>query len=167
VPGRPADQILIATGGGDPGGIAAGLAAAVRTAVPVGIVTLVRGPQAVFSPPDGVDLLDRPPDLLEPLLGADIAVVTGGQTLCEALASGVAAVVIPVADNQRAAADRAAQSGAAILAEDIESAARAAALLARDPARRAALAGAAQRHVDGYGALRVGFAAKRLLEAVA
>jgi UDP-2,4-diacetamido-2,4,6-trideoxy-beta-L-altropyranose hydrolase len=167
-PRRPAPAaartVLVCTGGGDPGGVAVPLANAVASALPDARVRLVRGPLADWSAPDGVEVIERPSDLLGAFEDADIAVITAGQLLYEALAVGTPTVALPVVSNQRVAAEFVSEEGAAVVVDSVDAAAQAAAELSNDSAGADALSRAAQQLVDGYGALRVAFRVRAIAE---
>jgi spore coat polysaccharide biosynthesis predicted glycosyltransferase SpsG len=155
------ERVLVTTGGGDPGGVAERLAAAVRDAVPPGTnVALVRGPYAPATAPEGVELVHAPDSLLEQLASADLVVTAGGQTLLEAAAVGTPAIVVPLVANQRAQAEALAERGAARAAA-LDDVPTAVAAIAADAAARTSLSAAAQRAIDGHGALRVAYALSR------
>ena len=151
-----AQRVLVTTGGGDPGGAGAALAKTARDALPDARVALVRGPQAPADVPAGVEVVPSPHGLLDELLGADVVVSSGGQTLLEAAACGTPCVAVPLASNQERQVRALARAGA--VTTDL---ARLPALAA-DRGARATLAAAAQQAVDGYGALRVAYAIARL-----
>jgi spore coat polysaccharide biosynthesis predicted glycosyltransferase SpsG len=160
------ERILVTTGGGSFGSLARDLASDVAQAVPDARVTLVLGPHATFDAPPGVDSLAGPDSLLRPLLGTDLVVTAGGQTLLEAAATGAPCVALPVVENQRTQVERLAKAGAVhpvdVVREDLGSAV---ARLASDGDVRRELSRSAQIAIDGYGALRIGFRIARLLEA--
>jgi spore coat polysaccharide biosynthesis predicted glycosyltransferase SpsG len=148
-------RVLVASGGGDPGGAAAKLSAAVRAALPRARIRLVVGPQAMSAAPEGVEPVVSPPHLAGEIRAAGLIVCLAGQTALEAACLGVPAVVVAAVDNQRPNARRLAATGAAVavdldgpLADEIEA-------LGADRARRAEMARAARGAVDGFGALRV------------
>ena len=87
---------------------------------------------------------------------ADLAILAGGTTLHEAAAAGLPVICLPVADNQRRRAAALDRLGLGILADPDAPGDIAAPLLAlaRDPARRAAMAARGQALVDGRGATR-------------
>jgi UDP-2,4-diacetamido-2,4,6-trideoxy-beta-L-altropyranose hydrolase len=157
-------RILIATGGGDPTGAAADLAEAARSGAPGAEVAVLRGPYATGELPDGVVEVRPAPDLLGELLGSDLIITAGGQTLLEAAAAGTPAIAVVLAENQRSQAEAVAGGGAAVLADPGPAVAAAVSELAADRDRRAALALSGQELIDGFGALRVGFHVARLAE---
>lgn len=163
-PRDPVRSIVLTTGAGDLGGLAGRLAEALRDALPDARLTVVRGPQAGGSLPDGVEVLDAPESLLDVLLGADLVACAAGQTMLEALATGVPCVAVAAVENQAAQAGALAAAGAVRAADAADPVACAAAMarLAGDAAERRALSRRAQQIVDGYGALRVAFAIERL-----
>jgi spore coat polysaccharide biosynthesis predicted glycosyltransferase SpsG len=149
-PRATVERILVTTGGGPLQDAGIELAARIRASHDAA-VALVRGPYATFAAPDGVELIDAPPSLLEHMLAADVVVTAAGQTSLEAVATGAATIAVPMVDNQRrnAAALQAAQ--AALVVEPGQ---EAAALHRLD---RPGLAERGQRAVDGYGALRIAY----------
>jgi spore coat polysaccharide biosynthesis predicted glycosyltransferase SpsG len=149
------DRVLVASGGGDPGGAAARLVAAVRAALPRARVRLVVGPLAAAAPPDGVEPVVAPPDLAGEIRAAGMVVCLAGQTALEAACLGVPAVVVAAVDNQRPNADRLAGAGAALRVDLDGPLQEAIGALAADRARREAMSAAARSAVDGFGALRV------------
>ncbi|WP_417485456.1 hypothetical protein [Maricaulis salignorans] len=98
--------------------------------------------------------------LLAELCAADIAILGAGTTLHEAAATGLAAIALPIAANQRERARQFAALGLGLsldptatgFAEDLRQALRG---LLEAPARRQALARASEAAVDGRGADRV------------
>ena len=157
---------LVTTGGGDPGGHAVAIARAVHGALPKAEVVLVCGPHAGLAEVDDIRVLDRPSSMLRPLLEADLAVTSAGNTLLEALAVGTPTVALRMAENQRAVAEGIARQGATELFapdahEAIQSAVR---RLAADRDARRTRARLGQELVDGYGALRTAFLITQLLE---
>lgn len=155
----PVRSLLITTGGGDPGGHAAAIAAELRAALPEPEITLVRGPHARLPELHGVRLLDRPRSLLKPLRAADLVIASAGNSLLEALAVGTPTVALVLAENQRAGAQALADRGATQLAEPAPLAAvvAAAKALSADTEARAQRVRAGRELVDGYGALRVAY----------
>ena len=154
---RPSvERVLVTTGGGAL--VAAGLelAAAAREALPAASVALVRGPLAEFEAPAGVEVIPAPSSLLDELRAADLVLSAAGQTALEAAATGAATIVLPLVPNQRANADALAAAGAAVVCA-LADAGGTLAAVAADGERRAALALAGQRAVDGFGALRIAF----------
>jgi UDP-2,4-diacetamido-2,4,6-trideoxy-beta-L-altropyranose hydrolase len=158
-------RILLTTGGGDPGGRAAGLAMAVADALAEGVVTLVRGPQAGFPDPPGVVVLDRPRSLLYPLLSSDLVITGGGNSLLEALAAGTPTIALPLASNQRPSVELLARAGATEIVEqgEIGSVVSAALRLVDDRPERERRARRGREFIDGHGALRVAFLISQLI----
>ena len=151
------ERILVTTGGGALQGAGVAIAAALREAYPDVTVALVRGPYAAFEAPEGVELVDAPPSLLAELLAADVVVTAAGQTALEAACTGAATVAVPMAPNQRPNARALTAAGAAQTAEPGDEVAAVGSL------DRLALATAAQRAVDGFGALRIAYRLAALL----
>jgi spore coat polysaccharide biosynthesis predicted glycosyltransferase SpsG len=157
-------RILIATGGGDSTGAAVDLAEAARSGAPGVEVAVLRGPYADGGLPDGITEVRPAADLLGELLGSDLIVTAGGQTLLEAAAAGTPAIAVVLAENQRSQAAAVADGGAAVLADPGAAVAEAASELAANGERRAELVRRGQELIDGFGALRVGFHIARLAE---
>jgi spore coat polysaccharide biosynthesis predicted glycosyltransferase SpsG len=153
-------RVLVTTGGGALVAAGVQLAAVARDALPGASVALVRGPLADFEPPSGVEVVHAPASLLDELRAADVVVSAAGQTALEAAATGVATVALALAHNQRPQANALADAGAAVVCEPEQVGDT---LRALDAARRAALAEAGQRAVDGFGALRIAFRIAELL----
>jgi len=106
------------------------------------------------EPPDGVEVLDRPRSLLEPLLRCDAVVCTGGQTLLEAAATGAPALALEGAANQRRQI-AALAAREAVLPVTEEAVPEAIERLLDSPDARRRLSERARATVDGRGALRV------------
>jgi UDP-2,4-diacetamido-2,4,6-trideoxy-beta-L-altropyranose hydrolase len=156
------ERAVVTTGGGSLRNRGAALAAVVRSGLPEASVALVRGPGAELAAPEGVEVLDPRPSLLELFLAADVVVTAAGQTALEAAATGAATVALPLVDNQRPNAEALAAADAAVVIapEGLPDA-----LAGLDVARRTALARNAQAAVDGYGALRIAFRVAALTRA--
>ena len=176
----PVRRVLVTLGGSDPDNAAEAALEAVAAAVgEVGTdggsvaVTAVVGAlsphaDAVRAAADrlsaggavAVAVRDRVTDMAAVMATADLAVTAGGVTLHELAFLGVPAAIIRTAENQAANTAKAVELGfAADLgrrpgASPAALAAGLAALLA-DPARRAAMAAAGRRAVDGRGTDRV------------
>jgi UDP-2,4-diacetamido-2,4,6-trideoxy-beta-L-altropyranose hydrolase len=162
--GDRAARLLVTVGSGQLADVGSRLARALAGSLPDTRVALVRGPDAPPEAPQGVDTLDAPVSLLEPLLEADLVVTAAGQTMLEAAAAGTPCIALPLVDNQRRQAERLAEAGAVRLVDppDPEAVAVAARALADDPEARRRLSRVGQQTVDGYGALRVAFAIDEL-----
>ena len=93
--------------------------------------------------------------ILEPMRQADVAICGAGLTALEFACLGVPMIVLPIADNQRAAARGIAEGGAAEEARNVEHAVDLALRLAADAGRRAEMARKGRALVDGQGAARV------------
>jgi UDP-2,4-diacetamido-2,4,6-trideoxy-beta-L-altropyranose hydrolase len=163
--GAAIERVLIATGGGDPGGAAPTLASAAVTAAPDATVELVRGPQSQLDAPPGTTLVEPREDLLEALLAADLLLCGAGQTMLEASAAGTPAVVAVLAENQRPNAETLERLGAVATVDpgDYDGLTKRLAELAADVGKREAMSRAGQEAVDGYGVLRVAFQIERLI----
>jgi hypothetical protein len=145
-------SVLVAAGAGGEQSVA--FAGAVRTVLPSSRIVLVRGPYSTSEPPEGVEVAQAPDSLAVLLRDADLAVLAAGQTMLEAAAAGTPTVAVVVVENQRRQAERLAELGAVVLAEERSVSAEVAAL-ALDHERRRALSKTAQETVDGQGARRI------------
>jgi spore coat polysaccharide biosynthesis predicted glycosyltransferase SpsG len=168
---QPGDvrRALVVLGGATRSDLMATIAHVVRRVLPGTIVDLVVGPvgdpvDRVRASVEGLEdvALHVAPPTLRPLMGlADVAITAGGVTLLELAATGVPAIGIELAVNQRANLAGLAEQGGVILvgpAEDPELAKRletALSALANDPRAREALGRRARALVDGEGAARV------------
>jgi spore coat polysaccharide biosynthesis predicted glycosyltransferase SpsG len=157
-------RVLVTTGSGQFAALGDKAARAIHTQLPEATVTIVRGPHAPLSSLDGIQVLDAPESLVEPLVETDLVLSAAGQTMLEAAAAGTPCLALPLVENQRRQAARLAELGAVRLVDPStpENAVVAAAELAGDGKARRALSTAGQNTVDGYGALRVAFAIARL-----
>jgi spore coat polysaccharide biosynthesis predicted glycosyltransferase SpsG len=165
----PPRAVLVTTGGSDLGGLASRLAAALRDRLADAYfdraqarsksnaaieVRVVWAPAFAGEVPGGVTVVKRPPSLLGPLLGADAAVCTGGQTLLEAAATGTPTLALEGAPNQRPQIAGLAARGAVLPIEE-DGVPEAMERLLGSPSRRRDLCRRAQQAVDGRGALRL------------
>ena len=154
-----ARRVLISGGGTDPIGFVAAVADALRGAGELELTVALAA-----APADGLDadrLVTGLDTLRDELIAADLVVCAAGQTMLESIACGTPCVAVAIAENQRVQAGALADRGCVRLAGSAEEAAAAAVRLAGDAAARGALASRGQEAVDGYGALRVAFAAIR------
>src|SRR5712691_8455675 len=129
-------RVLVTLGGDPPLDALAAAVRAVRGAAPAAAIDLALGPlaQELDGTGNGVTAHRGLDSLRELMLGADLAVTGGGMTLYECLATGVPAVGICLADNQRANVDALSQAGLLLGAEhSLENAVR---RLATDSALR-------------------------------
>jgi spore coat polysaccharide biosynthesis predicted glycosyltransferase SpsG len=94
-------------------------------------------------------------DLASVIHGVGLALCASGITALELACLGIALVLLPVADNQRPGAAALAARGAALVARDLEEAARLVRELEQDSSRRTALSERAWALVDGRGVARV------------
>jgi len=159
-------RVLVTLGGDPPADALAAAVRAVRRAAPAAAIDLALGPfaQALDGTGNGVTAHRGLDSLRELMLGADLAVTGGGMTLYECLATGVPAVGICLADNQRANVDALSQAGLILGAEhSLENAVR---RLATDSALRRAMSARGRQVVDGRGAARVADAIERARLAV-
>jgi len=125
------------------------------------VVGFADRPPAVESSKHHVELLESRESLLPHLLWADLAVLAAGSTTLEAMATGLPAVLVPVADNQRPVADAVTRAGAGVkvvAGKDnswLEQLPITITRLAADPLSRRKMARNGQALVDGSGAERV------------
>ena len=91
-----------------------------------------------------------------------IAIGAAGVGLLERMQAGVPSVVVVAAPNQRALADAATRSGAAVAVADVRAACAEALRLLADPAALARMSAAGRAAVDGRGAARVARELNRL-----
>ncbi len=150
------ERVLVTTGGSDLGGLAGRIAASLgeRLSQAGARVELVWAPGFAGEPPAGVEVLERPASLLEPLLRADAVVCTGGQTMLEAAATGTPSLVLEGAPNQRPQIAGLVAREAILLVEEDEIPAALEGVLGSASQRRE-LSRRAQEAVDGQGALRI------------
>jgi spore coat polysaccharide biosynthesis predicted glycosyltransferase SpsG len=160
----PLRRVLVTTGGGDPRGLGVELAQALRTQLPDTTVALVRGPHASAVPLDGIELLDAPESLLEEQLAADLVICGAGQTMLEAAACGTPCLALVLIENQRQQALRLESSGAVVLVEPADADGTRRAVRELGDRARQEQSRRAQQAVDGYGALRIAFHVKALIE---
>jgi UDP-2,4-diacetamido-2,4,6-trideoxy-beta-L-altropyranose hydrolase len=155
----PVRRVLVTTGSGMFGEFGCAVAQAVRDALPEVNVAIVRGPDAAFLVPAGIELIDAPDSLVAPLLEADLVITAAGQTMLEAAACGTPSVAMALVENQRRQALLLTELGAVLLVDPPEPAAAAIAVseLCKDIGRRRQLGHKGQQAVDGYGALRIAF----------
>jgi UDP-2,4-diacetamido-2,4,6-trideoxy-beta-L-altropyranose hydrolase len=168
LPSRTLDErvrrILVTTGSGQFADVGRDLARILAEELREATVALIHGPHATIEALPGVEVLDAPDSVLEPLLGADLVISAAGQTMLEAAATGTPCIALPLAENQRGQAARLADLGAVRLVDPPrpEDVTAASVELAQDAEARHALSRNGQRAVDGYGALRVAFQIERL-----
>jgi spore coat polysaccharide biosynthesis predicted glycosyltransferase SpsG len=148
--------ILIATGGGDPGGKGATLAERAARAIPTASVRLLRGPYTQGPAPAGAELVSSPSSTADVLIDSDLVVTAAGQTLLEAAACGTPALLVPSAANQMGNARAMTEAGAArLLGPSGDGLERELQRLTANRELRRRMARAAQAAVDGQGAARV------------
>lgn len=104
-----------------------------------------------------VEVLDGRADVVDAMVGADLALAGAGVTATELCVFGVPAVLLAVVGNQEPVAAALEAAGAAVTASpaDAASIARALTALVGDHERRGRMAAAGRALVDGRGALRV------------
>jgi UDP-2,4-diacetamido-2,4,6-trideoxy-beta-L-altropyranose hydrolase len=165
-PRTTVERILVASGSGQFDALGCELAEMLAEALPAVQVSLVRGPEAKGAAPAAVETLTAPESLLGPLLGSDLVVTAGGQTMLESAATGVPCVALTLADNQCRQLAALADAGAVRPVHPPTPAGTMAAVqeLIEDDAARQRLGAAAQAAVDGYGALRIAFEISSLAE---
>jgi len=110
--------------------------------------------QAQRCPAD-VQLVHHPADMAAQMAWADLAVAAAGSTCWELCAMGVPMIVRAVAENQRPVARGLEAAGAAWISGTEDELSSMLAQLIGDAERRAAMAEASRRLVDGQGAQRV------------
>lgn len=160
----PRDDVrrVLVTLGGDPPADAVGAAVrAVRRAAPAAVIDVAVGSfaQALDGAGKGVTEHRGLASLRELMLEADLAVTGGGMTLYECLATGLPAVGLCLADNQRPNVDKLARAGLILSGEP--SLEQAIGRLVGDLALRRAMSARGPHAVDGRGAARVADAIKR------
>ena len=104
---------------------------------------------------EGLVVISLRSSLADELERADIVVCAGGQTALEAAAWGIPAVIVPIADNQRANVEQLRLAGAALVADDLAAAGGLVRDLAEDHAKRDTMSRAAREVIDGRGAARI------------
>lgn len=171
---RSIERVMITLGGSDHGTLASSIVRWCAAAAPSAALEVVIGPFferlellcALES--DRIVLLEQP-HMRDVMLRADLAVVSGGQTLFELAATGTPAIVITTAGNQvehaRAFADR----GTVVLAgraddPDLPSRFAVAFESARDVPARAQMSRRGRELVDGRGAERTASAIVEILK---
>jgi spore coat polysaccharide biosynthesis predicted glycosyltransferase SpsG len=158
-------RALVTTGGGQFDALGHEVAAALAEGLRDADVALVRGPHAQPRVAPGVETLDAPDSLLEPMLAADLAVTAGGQTMLEAAAVGTPCIALPLIENQARQVELLRDLGGVCTVDppDADAVVATAVELAGDPAARRSLSARGQRAVDGYGALRIAFEIEALV----
>lgn len=168
--GDRGEGIILSLGGADPNDRTAPLLKALAERGVHGRVVI--GPQ--HRSPDatralatalGWEPLGTSQDMAGLLASAAMAIVGSGTTTLECAALGVPMVAVRIADNQTSVAAALDELGLALVTDgdDPEGVASAAAGLAADGGRRAAMARAGPRLIDGYGALRVASAMREAM----
>jgi UDP-2,4-diacetamido-2,4,6-trideoxy-beta-L-altropyranose hydrolase len=176
--GPTVSRVLITVGGADPTELTPRLMACTRAALPDAGIDVVMGPLWSAESRERLDwaaaedtaitVHHDPPRMRDLMLGADLAVAGGGQTLYELAATGTPTVAIQLASNQRPNLQGLNERGVLAWAGDVadlDVITRVGAALgsvSHDRARRRAMSRCGRRLVDGYGARRVAHA---LLEA--
>lgn len=171
-PARAAHRggILLTLGGADPEQRTAAILDALSARGLKGRVVIgprQRSPDALSALASalGWEPLEAPDEMSALLQSAGIAIVGSGSTTLECAALGVPMVAVRIADNQIPVAAALEALGLAAIAngDDPAGVTEAAAALADDPARQAAMAAAGPRLVDGRGALRAAGAMREAL----
>src|SRR5262249_10333784 len=155
---------LITLGGADPDNVSQHVLEAlahlgnvtIKTVLVVGPANPHRDKLAVLASSLGVELAIDPPDLAALMVEADMAITTGSTSFWELACLGVPALIIVIADNQRAIAHAAENAGAAVvLGEgdhlDPRALAGTVTALAANPERRQQMSEAGRSLVDGKG----------------
>lgn len=161
-------SVLVCMGGSDPDGVTPRVVeGALATLDRRTCLSVVLGPMcdadvakavaAVVARREGDSLvLHAPADFPRHLATADLAVLSGGVVLTEAIHLGLPSIALVIADNQRAAVSAWCARGAAIeAAPQPEEIADALGALLADASRRRRIGEAARSLVDGHGAERV------------
>ena len=174
-PRQPAKQLLITLGGADPDNVSQRLLEALphasfKAVLVVGPANPHRETLAALAPSRGVEIAFDPPDLAGLMLDADLAITAASTSFWELACLGVPALIVVIADNQRAVARAAGNAGAAfVLGEsdhlDPRDLTTAITALAADPERRQRMSDAGRKLVDGKGAERVAAAVARIISA--
>ena len=150
-------------GGSDPRRLTGGCAALLRAALPERRLAVVAGPahihtdelRAMAAVDPFLDLHVDPPSVSGVLAGCDLVLTAAGGSVGEMAAMGLAALVLVVYDNQRAALDQCpfpVIDARADLPADLGARAKA---MIDDPAQLKAIADKAHKVVDGKGAERI------------
>jgi UDP-2,4-diacetamido-2,4,6-trideoxy-beta-L-altropyranose hydrolase len=175
-PRRRIERLLVVLGGSDPGlatehmlqalpglcGIAAHVTLVIGPANPR------RGTLASKARSLGASAVVDPPNLLELMMNADMAITSGSTTCLELACLGVPALILVTVENQRALARAVSRAGAGQLLGECRDVAPeqivgAAAALDQDEALRGRMGDAGRNLVDGQGSRRVaGFIADML-----
>lgn len=164
----PVRRLLVTYGGADPKNVGPRLADILPDRVAVDFVV---GPFADIPTnlPSHVRVHKAPPDLLDLIHQADLALCAGGQTLFELAAAKLPAICMGIGEDQRPNLELLSQQGAVLFGGWADSADFATHLrhsLDRglaDESLRHCLAQRAHRLVDGQGADRIAVAIKHLL----
>ncbi len=91
------DSIIVTFGGEDPADLTPSVCTTLveKMHIAAGRITAVRGPSArAWELPDGIAVLDKPPRLRELLHGYELVITAFGLTAYEALAAGVAVLLV-------------------------------------------------------------------------
>jgi UDP-2,4-diacetamido-2,4,6-trideoxy-beta-L-altropyranose hydrolase len=169
---KQASRLFVTVGGADPHGVTGRLVRGLRGVPALERIDVVVGPASGRVPivdDPRVRLVRSPPDFPELLAAADIALTGGGTTVYESACLGLPALAVRMAANQNGICTAMAAAGPLLdlgphARLSARRAARAVADLAADPGRRAAMARAGRRLVDGLGAGRVARALLDLAE---
>ena len=177
-PRRRVERLLITLGGADPHNISDRVLDALprlgdrglNTLLVVGPANRNRDQLAEHAASLGVNVAVDPPELAALMADADLAVTGGGTSCLEFACLGTPAIVIMVAENQRAVTRAVGKAGAAIVLEnseqfDPQQLADVIARVAEDWPLRRGMRIAGRRLVDGQGASRVGGAAAEVVAA--
>jgi UDP-2,4-diacetamido-2,4,6-trideoxy-beta-L-altropyranose hydrolase len=163
-------RLLLTVGGADPGAVTERLLSAARRALPQAAVDVIVGPFATRADAlramarehgGAVVLHEDPKDVRVLMLGADVAISGGGQTLYELAATGTPAVAIRLADNQTLNLRNLQAAGMLLWAGDAGDAdletmvTSALMVLAENRGRRTEMSRRGRALVDGRGAARV------------
>jgi spore coat polysaccharide biosynthesis predicted glycosyltransferase SpsG len=158
-------RLLVTVGGADPTGVTGRLLGSVARALPGAAIDVVIGPLTRRIPDIGsspaVALHEDPKDMRALMLGADLAISGGGQTLYELAATATPAVGLRLADNQTLNLTNLQAEGTLLWAGDVSDddvearLASALTAVAGSRARREEMGRRGRALVDGGGAVRV------------
>ena len=168
-------RLLVTVGGTDPQGLTTRFISALADSFDQ--IDVIVGPffqnleslASATKQRPSIKLYENPPNVRDLMLGVDLALTGGGQTVCELAATATPAVAVEVAENQRRNLDGFARRGAVLRIgsagdpEIVSKAEREVNALAADHARRVSLGTHGRRAVDGRGADR---AATRIIEQI-
>ena len=158
-----APSVGVMFGGSDPRRLTGGCATMLRAALPGVTLKIIAGPahihtdelRALAEADPLMELHVDPPSVAQVLAGCDLVLTAAGGSVGEMAAMGLAALVLVLYDNQKAALAQCpfpVIDARDALPDDLGARARA---LIDDPAKRQAIAASAHKIVDGKGAQRI------------